>query len=175
MALSKRDEDCIETTPLTSTVGMLSRSLIYKLSTPAQIFPKYALNTCTNHQRTFRLTSSHFAPVRPLSFTRNDPPKPPPKPQPLVVRLLPTSLQPDEQSTSSLKRIYQLALTEKKPLSMAIGLVCKTFATFGPDIDLVIHGQLLVSSSVSMSVPFTIGRLIDYFTSPNPVRIVCRH
>jgi hypothetical protein len=29
---------------------------------------------------------------------------------------------------------------------------------------------LLVSSSVSLSIPFTVGKLIDYFTSPNPVR-----
>jgi hypothetical protein len=29
---------------------------------------------------------------------------------------------------------------------------------------------LLVSSSVSMSVPFTIGKLIDFFSSANPVR-----
>jgi hypothetical protein len=30
---------------------------------------------------------------------------------------------------------------------------------------------LLMSSTVSMSVPFTIGKLIDFFSSSNPVRI----
>lgn len=148
---------------------MLSRRLLSL--NPAQRIPKYSLNPCTNHQRTFRITSPYFIASRPLSFTRNDPPKPPPKQQPLAIRLLPTSLQPDEQSTSSLKRIYQLALTEKKPLSMAIGLVSNTLAVCHSEINTVIYYQLLVSSSVSMSVPFTIGRIIDYFTSPNPVGI----
>jgi ABC-type multidrug transport system fused ATPase/permease subunit len=44
-----------------------------------------------------------------------------------------------------------LAKPEKKPLTFAVGL-------------------LLISSSVSMSIPFTVGKLIDYFTSANPVR-----
>ena len=46
--------------------------------------------------------------------------------------------------------IVALARPEKKPLGIAIGL-------------------LMVSSAVSMSVPFTIGKLIDYFSSTNPV------
>lgn len=100
---------------------MLSRPLL-SLS-PSRSLAKYPLNPCTNHQRLYRLTSPILLSSRALSFTRNDPPKPTPKPQPLAVRLLPASLQPDEQSSSSLKRIYQLALTEKKPLSIAIGLV----------------------------------------------------
>jgi hypothetical protein len=146
---------------------MLSRRL-FSLN-PTQRIPKYSLNACTNYQRTFRIT---FIATRPLSFTRNDPPKPPPKPQPLAIRLLPPSLQPDEQSTSSLKRIYQLALTEKKPLSIAIGLVSNTLMWLVTWIlTLLSICQLLVSSSVSMSVPFTIGRIIDYFTSPNPVGV----
>ncbi|KAL4249152.1 Type 1 protein exporter [Abortiporus biennis] len=53
------------------------------------------------------------------------------------------------KSASSFKKIVALAKPEKKPLSIAIGL-------------------LLVSSTVSMSIPFTIGKLIDYFTSANP-------
>lgn len=32
--------------------------------------------------------------------------------------------------------------------------------------------QLLISSSVSMSVPFTVGKLIDYFSSSDPVRVL---
>ncbi|KAF9460732.1 P-loop containing nucleoside triphosphate hydrolase protein [Collybia nuda] len=42
-----------------------------------------------------------------------------------------------------------LAKPERKPLLLAIGL-------------------LLVSSSVSMSIPFTIGKLIDFFSTTNP-------
>lgn len=33
-------------------------------------------------------------------------------------------------------------------------------------------GLLLVSSSVSLSIPFTIGKLIDFFASTNPVRLL---
>ncbi|KAG6861702.1 hypothetical protein C0995_013271 [Termitomyces sp. Mi166 len=53
------------------------------------------------------------------------------------------------QSTSSFFKVLALAKPEKKPLLTAIGL-------------------LLISSSVSMSVPFTIGKLIDFFASTNP-------
>jgi hypothetical protein len=28
---------------------------------------------------------------------------------------------------------------------------------------------LFVSSAISMSIPFTVGKLLDYFASPNPV------
>ncbi|KAH8103534.1 P-loop containing nucleoside triphosphate hydrolase protein [Cristinia sonorae] len=65
-------------------------------------------------------------------------------------RFLPASLGADTtKSASSFRSIIALAKPEKKPLGIAIGL-------------------LLVSSSVSMSIPFTIGKLIDYFTSSNP-------
>ncbi|KAG9056840.1 ATP-binding cassette permease mdl1 [Serendipita sp. 407] len=115
------------------------------LTTSSRYLRNSTLYRCTNHQRLLPIV-----PRRLLSFTRNEPPKPSPvKPKSVLIRLLPPAIQPDEKSSSSLRRIYQLALTEKKTLGMAIGL-------------------LLVSSSVSMSVPFTIGRLIDYFTSPNP-------
>lgn len=53
-------------------------------------------------------------------------------------------------SASSLGKIVALAKPERKPLLIAIGL-------------------LLVSSAVTMSVPFTIGKLIDYFSTTNPV------
>ena len=67
-------------------------------------------------------------------------------------RILPTSFAADTtKSASSFRKIVALAKPEKKPLGIAIGL-------------------LLVSSSVSMSIPFTIGKLIDYFTTANPVR-----
>lgn len=56
----------------------------------------------------------------------------------------------DGTSSSSFAKILALAKPERKPLLIAIGL-------------------LFVSSAVSMSVPFTIGKLIDFFCSPNPV------
>ena len=65
-------------------------------------------------------------------------------------RLLPSNAQESGKSASSFRKIVALARPEKKPLGIAIGL-------------------LMVSSAVSMSVPFTIGKLIDYFSSTNPV------
>ncbi|KAF9047476.1 P-loop containing nucleoside triphosphate hydrolase protein [Panaeolus papilionaceus] len=53
------------------------------------------------------------------------------------------------KTSSSFKKIVSLAKPEKKPILIGIGL-------------------LLVSSAVSMSVPFTIGKLIDYFSSNDP-------
>lgn len=50
---------------------------------------------------------------------------------------------------SSLRKIVALAKPETKPLLAAIGL-------------------LLASSAVSMTVPFTIGKLIDFFSTNNP-------
>jgi len=55
------------------------------------------------------------------------------------------------ETLSSFKKIVSLTRAERKPLCIAVGL-------------------LLVSSSISMSVPFTIGKLIDFFVSTNPVR-----
>jgi hypothetical protein len=67
-----------------------------------------------------------------------------------LTRFLPSALQPAPGSSSSFRKIVALAKQEKKPLLLAVGL-------------------LLVSSSVAMSVPFTIGKLIDFFSSTNPV------
>ncbi|PIL32834.1 ATP-binding cassette transporter [Ganoderma sinense ZZ0214-1] len=53
------------------------------------------------------------------------------------------------KSASSFRKIAALALPERKPLGIAIGL-------------------FLVLTTVSMSVPFTIGKLIDYFSTVNP-------
>ncbi|KAI5118306.1 hypothetical protein M0805_006474 [Coniferiporia weirii] len=78
----------------------------------------------------------------------------PSPPQPgILARLLPASLRPEKSTGaptgSSFRKIVALAKPERKPLSMAIGL-------------------LLVSSSVSLSIPFTIGKLIDFFASSSP-------
>ncbi|KAK2463064.1 hypothetical protein APHAL10511_004719 [Amanita phalloides] len=53
------------------------------------------------------------------------------------------------QGASSLRKIVALAKPERRPLLIAVGL-------------------LLASSAVSMSIPFTIGKLIDFFSSANP-------
>jgi hypothetical protein len=59
-------------------------------------------------------------------------------------------LRKSPQSASSFRKIVALAKPEKKPLTTAVGL-------------------LLISSAVSMSIPMTIGKLIDFFSSTNPV------
>ncbi|KZT21094.1 hypothetical protein NEOLEDRAFT_1139947 [Neolentinus lepideus HHB14362 ss-1] len=76
-------------------------------------------------------------------------PKPETSKQTVLSRVLPSSLHSSPETISSFRKIVALAKTEKKPLGIAIGL-------------------LLISSSVSMSIPLTVGKLIDYFTSTNP-------
>lgn len=76
-----------------------------------------------------------------------------PRKSTILSRFLPAPiLSKTPQNVSSLRKIFALAKPERKPLLIAIGL-------------------LLISSAVSLSVPFTIGKLIDFFSSSNPVRI----
>ncbi|KAJ6589964.1 P-loop containing nucleoside triphosphate hydrolase protein [Mycena vulgaris] len=70
------------------------------------------------------------------------------KPRPsALARLLPQSWA-SSGSASSFGKIASLAKPEKKTLLIAVGL-------------------LFASSSVSMSIPFTVGKLIDFFSSGN--------
>ncbi|KAF9560984.1 hypothetical protein CPC08DRAFT_707705 [Agrocybe pediades] len=94
--------------------------------------------------------------ARRYNSTQSSPPPTPPASTPkrsLLSRFLPgaagTKGSEASEGSSSFKKIVALAKPESKPLTIAIGL-------------------LLVSSAVSMSVPFTIGRLIDFFSSSNP-------
>lgn len=78
----------------------------------------------------------------------------PPEKRSLLARFLPKpAASKGAPNTSSFRKILVLAKPEWKPLTLAIGL-------------------LLGSSAVSMSVPFTIGRLIDFFSTESPVSIV---
>ncbi|KAI6029212.1 hypothetical protein PISMIDRAFT_686392 [Pisolithus microcarpus 441] len=84
------------------------------------------------------------------AFSRQLSTQPQPKERSSILsRILPSPLQSGPETGSSLRKVITLAKPEKKPLLFAVGL-------------------LLVSSSVAMSVPFTIGKLIDYFSSENP-------
>ncbi|KAG5219786.1 ATP-binding cassette permease mdl [Salix suchowensis] len=86
-----------------------------------------------------------------LLTTQRPPPKPPPKTS--IARFLPklpSAFSKSPESSSSFRKLVYLAKAERKPLAAAVGL-------------------LLVSASVSLSVPFTIGRLIDFFSTTNPV------
>lgn len=68
----------------------------------------------------------------------------------LLSPLLPKSFRPSPDSSSSFRKVIALAKPEKKPLLLAICL-------------------LLVSSSVSMTIPLTVGKLIDFFSATNLV------
>jgi putative ABC transport system ATP-binding protein len=104
-----------------------------------------ALSSQTQHILSRRRT--HPFSVQTFRFYATEPPV---KKVSGLTRFLPSTLQPAPGSSSSLRKIVALAKQEKKPLLLAVGL-------------------LLVSSSVAMSVPFTIGKLIDFFSSANPV------
>ncbi|KIM40361.1 hypothetical protein M413DRAFT_177897 [Hebeloma cylindrosporum] len=97
-----------------------------------------------------------YLPTRRFNSTQVAPPTPPSRnvaskeKRSLLSRLLPAKIATNApESVSSFRKIVALARPEWKPLTIAIGL-------------------LLISSAVSMSVPFTIGKLIDFFSSTNP-------
>lgn len=69
-----------------------------------------------------------------------------------------------ETGASSVRKLISLAKPESRHLSVAVGLVSPTTVC---KIGIVAQSyiQLLVSSSVSMLVPLTIGKLIDFFST----------
>lgn len=91
----------------------------------------------TNNGKSTTVTGAKNTPDPPASN--------PPKPS-VLSRIFGRS----PQGISSFTKIASLAKPERKPLSIAVGL-------------------LLMSSAVSLSIPFTIGRLIDFFSGPAPV------
>jgi hypothetical protein len=98
-------------------------------------------------------------------------PRSPPRPS-ILSRFLPQSFTASE-SASSFGKIVALAKEEKKPLLMGLysSIRVADYTTDGAGSAI---GLLFVSSSVSMSVPLTVGKLIDFFSSANPVRpFVC--
>ena len=140
--------------PLCATLGTPRRTLDF-LRPHILSHSKALLNPSLSHRRTtFRLYATSSPPSRNASAS---PPRSTHR-QPLLSRFLPTlftsSSLKDHSSTSSFKKIVSLARPERRPLLIAVGL-------------------LLVSSSVSLSIPFTVGKLIDFFTSSNPVRVSC--
>ena len=118
----------------------------------------------STHRRYFVAGSTPRAPPpdsrpsSPISTTPSSSPSPIRRSVPS--RLLPAFLLSNAGGTSStaasFRKIVALARPERRPLLTAIGL-------------------LFVSSSVALSIPFTVGKLIDYFTSPNPVGWLLPH
>ncbi|KAL5483290.1 MDL1 [Sanghuangporus weigelae] len=145
-------------------IGRLSRSSVLKRE------------SIENSRRLFSAQSSSSSGSSPPANSQSHPPKDPQhksdipfqasvpkesslqrheqKQSSLFSRLLPLSFRSESpstssNSTSSARKIIALAKSERKPLLLAIGL-------------------LFVSSSVSLSIPFTIGKLIDFFAATEP-------
>jgi putative ABC transport system ATP-binding protein len=97
---------------------------------------------CVHHALRRSATGPALSSLR-LYSTKIEPEKPKTG---IISRFLPSAAS---GSASSFRKIVALAKPEQKPLLTAVGL-------------------LLVSSSVSMSIPFTIGKLIDFFSTANP-------
>ncbi|KAI0288713.1 P-loop containing nucleoside triphosphate hydrolase protein [Russula brevipes] len=130
--------------------GALSVSLVFAHPSTSRRYPPSPA-FASAQKRFFAASSALRAP--PSSHTVS--PSPPPIRRSILSRLLPASLSsaPNtggaSSTSTSLRKIAALARPERRPLLTAIGL-------------------LVVSSSVSLSIPFTVGKLIDYFTSPHP-------
>lgn len=115
-----------------------------KYSQQATVSRGWQLGCRTFHsQQPLRSPNEHTPPQKP------DTPEPSP-PKRSILSQIPSIFKKSPQTASSFRKIVALAKPERKPLLIAIGL-------------------LLVSSSVSMSIPFTIGKLIDFFSTTNPV------
>jgi hypothetical protein len=135
--------------------GALSAHLIFAHPSTSRRYPPCPPFILAQ-RRSFVASPTPRAP--PPNTLPSSPTSPTPAPSPpihrsFLSRLLPASFSNTSGTSStsaSFRKIVALARPERRPLLTALSL-------------------LLVSSSVSLSIPFTVGRLIDYFTSPNPV------
>ncbi|KAL7408902.1 hypothetical protein BDY24DRAFT_405034 [Mrakia frigida] len=96
-------------------------------------------------------TSEPILSSEPSTTLTSPPPSPDPKTGFLARTLskLPASLRPPADADSSIVKLLALAKPERKPIAWAVAL-------------------LILSSLVSMSVPMTIGKLIDFFSNTDP-------
>jgi len=136
--------------------GALSITLTFAHPSTSRRYPPCPPFLSTQ-RRFFVAGSTPHAPPpdsRPTSPKPQTPSSSSPIRRSILYRLFPASLLSNgggKSSTSaSFRKIVALARPERRPLLAAISL-------------------LFVSSSVSLSIPFTVGKLIDYFTFPNPV------
>ncbi|KAG8923829.1 ATP-binding cassette permease mdl1 [Tulasnella sp. 418] len=151
--------------PSASFLGGFCRTSAYRVHLSPHI--RISIRSLSSHvsvtptSRSFRISQLPQRLYRPqhlplqwrsISSTPDQPSQPNPaeakKSTSILARLLPSSISPTADSTSSLRKIIALAKPEKKIIGIAVSL-------------------LFVSSAVSMSIPFTVGRLIDYFSSAN--------
>ncbi len=139
--------------------GFVSLSFSY-LSNPSTSKRYPSRPTCSSVQgsRFFVTSTGTRAPASassPPSPTSTSTPHSTPARRSILSRFLPATFTHNADGTiptsTAFRKIVALARPERRPLLTAIGL-------------------LLVSSTVSLSIPFTVGKLIDYFTSASPVR-----
>lgn len=129
--------------PGSRALGMSSCRRV--LLRPGWNFQRTRLTTIGISQRNSRLYSTEQQPSDVAEKEKQRPPR-----SSILSRFLPSGLASTGQSASSFRKIASLAKEEKKPLLIATGL-------------------LFASSSVSMTIPFTIGKLIDFFSTNDPV------
>lgn len=71
----------------------------------------------------------------------------------------------EESSSSSVKKLLLLAKPESRQLGIAVGLVSYGQPISAHQRHMQRSSQLVVSSSVSMLIPLTVGKLIDFFSN----------
>ncbi|KAF8693882.1 ABC transporter, partial [Rhizoctonia solani] len=121
--------------------GGLARSTLTFLR-PATVVPS---SSSRFHNVAYRVISPNTAGqschARPISFTSYRPAA-----GLAISKLVPAPLRADANQAANLRQLFSLAKPEKRTLFTAFGL-------------------LLISSSVTMSVPLTFGKLIDFFSN----------
>lgn len=130
------------------------------------IFPRLSTTPLAASSPILSLVGLRQLHARPPLASSQPPPSPAPTPIPPAPSAAPSTLPPaapatekkklaalipTKETTSSIRKLLDLAKPEKQTIYWAIGL-------------------LIVSSTISMSVPLTIGKLIDFFASPDKVR-----
>ncbi|KAJ3720100.1 P-loop containing nucleoside triphosphate hydrolase protein [Lentinula raphanica] len=124
-----------------SSVALLDLRYSYS-RLPGSCIPKPRSLLSYGNGISFRTTSRHYTTQ---TNPTNSPASSSSRPG-FLSRLIPSG---PSSTASSFRKIVALAKPERKPLTTAVGL-------------------LLMSSAVTMSIPFTIGKLIDFFSSANP-------
>ncbi|KAI9447092.1 P-loop containing nucleoside triphosphate hydrolase protein [Lactarius psammicola] len=139
----------VASTCSSGTRRVLSARLTFPHPSTSKCYPPWPTYALAQGSRFFVTSPATRAPTSSTSTSSRSTPTR----RSILSRFLPSSFSPNTDgsvpTSTSFRKIVALARPERRPLLTAIGL-------------------LLVSSSVSLSIPFTVGKLIDYFTSTNP-------
>ncbi|KAI9452277.1 P-loop containing nucleoside triphosphate hydrolase protein [Lactarius psammicola] len=139
----------VASTCSSGTRRVLSARLTFPHPSTSKRYPPWPTYALAQGSRFFVTSPATRAPTSSTSTSSRSTPTR----RSILSRFLPSTFSPSTDgsvpTSTSFRKIVALARPERRPLLTAIGL-------------------LLVSSSVSLSIPFTVGKLIDYFTSTNP-------